>query len=186
MKKPTYTQLADTLSALIGAFSDIDAMLDNYMSQCDATKSESKVSKAANRVHAKAITVCAVALAPETFKDIAVFENFQFTPSKDGFFNDRNTYRKTGPRTYARIDSTGGLVAGAYKVGTVRAEVMRVTPRQMSTKESLARAELVIEGNHPWIYYSNVIADYGLDESFAWTAPTLAPYVDLYLKANQS
>jgi hypothetical protein len=68
MKKPTYTQLAETLSTLIGAFSDVDALLDNYMSQCDATKAESKTSKAANRVHAKAITICAAALTPEPVK----------------------------------------------------------------------------------------------------------------------
>jgi hypothetical protein len=64
MAKPSYSKLADTLSSLIGAFSDIDALLDNYMSQCDATKAESRASKAANRVHAKAITICAAALTP--------------------------------------------------------------------------------------------------------------------------
>ena len=126
MTKPTYTQLADTLSALIGAFSEIDAMLDNYMSQCDASKAESKASKAANRVHARAITVCAAAVLAE-------------------------------PAPKAKRPS----------------------------KDSLARAALVIEGNHPWIYYANVIADYGLDDSFVWTAQTLAPYVELYLRANQ-
>lgn len=41
----------------------------------------------------------------------------------------------------------------------------------MAEKESLARAELVME------YY-------GLGDSFVWDAPTLAPYVDIYLKEH--
>lgn len=52
------------------------------------------------------------------------------------------------------------------------------------TDEQLARAELVIEGNHPWIIYTAVLEYFGLDESFEWTAENLAPYVDSYLKAE--
>lgn len=61
MTKPTYTELAEALSALAGAFSDIDAMLDNYMGQSGATKKESRTSRDANKVHARAIRMAAAA-----------------------------------------------------------------------------------------------------------------------------
>lgn len=50
---------------------------------------------------------------------------------------------------------------------------------------SLARAELVIEGNHPWVDLAALLEFYGLDTSFVWTPETLAPYVDAAMRAEQ-
>lgn len=58
-----------------------------------------------------------------SFKDIAINALFTFAPSKDGTFKDSFTYRKTGSRSYCRIDSTGGLMGPAYRVGSIAAKV---------------------------------------------------------------
>lgn len=51
--------------------------------------------------------------------------------------------------------------------------------------EANDRAEMVIEGIHPWITYNAVREAYGLDDSFVWTAASLSPYVEQYLKEHQ-
>lgn len=61
--------------------------------------------------------------------------------------------RKTGPRTHVAL------------------WVEQVPP-------SVLESERVIAGNHPAISYDYLLEHFGLDESFAWTAELLAPYVE--------
>lgn len=61
------------------------------------------------------------------FKHIALGHNFEFAPSTDGFFNDRNIYQKTSSRGYVRLDSTGGKIAPSYRIGSINAAVIEST-----------------------------------------------------------
>lgn len=57
------------------------------------------------------------------FKDVPLNSDFQFVPSKDGFFNDRSVYMKSGNRSYIKRDSTGGLQGPSHRIGSINAEV---------------------------------------------------------------
>lgn len=81
-----------------------------------------------------------------------------------------------------------GVERLAYRSQAVELRHVREAYAQRLAQEradSLARAELVIEGNHPWLDLSALLEFYGLDTSFVWTPETLAPYVDASLQADQ-
>ncbi|WP_234265154.1 hypothetical protein [Hydrogenophaga sp. NFH-34] len=48
--------------------------------------------------------------------------------------------------------------------------------------EATTRAEMVIEGSHPTITYTEIIEYFGLDESFVYTPKTFTPYVEEFVK----
>jgi hypothetical protein len=75
---------------------------------------------------------------PRKFKDLAVGDQFQFTPSKDGFHWDQNLYCKVSRRGYALADqelrtATVGSVF-VEVVLTPRTAVREKTPPRRTTK----------------------------------------------------
>lgn len=48
--------------------------------------------------------------------------------------------------------------------------------------EESTRTEMVIEGSHPTITYTEIIEHFGLDDSFVYTTKTFKPYVAEYVK----
>ena len=64
----------------------------------------------------------------------------------------------------------------AYGVQTIRDDIKR---------DAEATAQAVIDGDHNHITLDSVLSEFGLDDSFVWTAVTLAPYVTEYAKAHR-
>lgn len=120
----------------------------------------------------RVVTVCKCG-SPRVFRDACVNVNTEEVSEYDSMSCSDCGY---DGRHYREVE-----VPAEFDVATD----MAAAEGTENPAEILARAELVIEGNHPWIFYGNVLTEFGLDDSFMWTPHTLSPYVEQYLRRHQ-
>ena len=103
---------------------------------------------------------------------------------------DENEHNLPGWRDHFQsccysMGSTTGL---AYPENMTSRKLLSVAIRDLREalkRDAEATAQAVIDGDHNRIDFDAVLSEFGLDDSFMWTAAKLAPYVTEYAKAHR-
>lgn len=191
MTKETFELVAEHADELIEALDNTAASLETVMvhfgaqmTQTDRTNRWRVVEEAQALVKTlrgkdeteseapRMITVCKCG-SPRVYRDAAMNVNTEEVSTYDSMSCSDCGY---DGRHYREVE-----VPAEFDVTTD----MAAAEGAEDPAEILARAELVIEGNHPWIFYGNVLTEFGLDDSFMWTPHTLSPYVEQYLRRHE-